>query len=68
MDRAQGYESVDLVGACDDVTAVVTGLAARHPLVTKAWVDAGYQRSVTAASASGGIDVEMVSKDPSRKG
>lgn len=47
---------------------VVTELAARYPSVTKTWVDAGYQRSVTETGAAHGIDVEVVSKDPGRKG
>ncbi len=48
--------------------AVVSELAARHPSVTKTWVDAGYQRSVAEAGAAHGIDVEVVSKDPGHKG
>jgi transposase len=48
--------------------AVVAELAARHPSVTRAWVDAGYQRSVAEAGAAHGIDVEVVSKDPGHKG
>ncbi len=39
--------------------AVVSELAARHPSVTKTWVDAGYQRSVAEAGAAHGIDVEV---------
>lgn len=48
--------------------AVVTDLAARHPSVTKTWVDSGYQRSVAEVGAAHGIDVEVVSKDPGQKG
>jgi len=48
--------------------AVIAELAARHPSVTKAWVDAGYQRSVAETGAAHGIDVEVVSKDPGHKG
>jgi transposase len=48
--------------------AVVAELAARHPSVTRTWVDAGYHRSVAQAGAAHGIDVEVVSKDPGRKG
>jgi transposase len=48
--------------------AVVTELAARYPSVTKTWVDAGCQRSVAMAGAAYGIDVEVVSKEPGRKG
>jgi len=48
--------------------AVVSELAARHPSVTKAWADAGYQRSVAQTGAAHGIEVEVVSKDPGHKG
>jgi transposase len=48
--------------------AVVAGLAARRPSVTRTWVDAGYHRSVAQAGAAHGIDVEVVSKDPGHKG
>ena len=48
--------------------AVVTELATRHPTVSKAWVDSGYQRSVAEAGAGHGIDVEVVSKDPGQRG
>jgi transposase len=48
--------------------AVVAELAARHPSVTRTWVDAGYHRSVAEAGAAHGIDVEVVSKDPGHKG
>ena len=48
--------------------AVVAELAARHPSVTKTWVDAGYHRGVAEAGAAHGIDVEVISKDPGHKG
>jgi transposase len=48
--------------------AVVGELAARHPAVIKARVDAGYQRSVAETGAACGIDVQVVSKDPGQKG
>ncbi len=47
---------------------VVSELAARHPGVAKAWVDSGYQRGVIERGAAHGIDVEVVSKEPGRKG
>jgi transposase len=47
---------------------VIDELAARHPAVTKTWVDSGYQRSVTERGAAHGIDVEVVRKDPGQKG
>jgi transposase len=47
---------------------VVDELAARHPAVTKTWVDSGYQRSVTERGAAHGIDVQVVRKDPGQKG
>jgi transposase len=47
---------------------LIDELAARHPRVVKAWVDAGYKRSVIERGAAHGIDVEVVSKDPDQKG
>jgi len=47
---------------------VVSELAARHPGVTKTWVDSGYQRSVVERGAAHGIGVEVVRKDPGQKG
>jgi hypothetical protein len=41
---------------------VIDTLAARQPSVVKAWVDAGYKRSVIERGAAHGIDVEVVSK------
>jgi transposase len=43
-------------------------LAAGHPSVVKAWVDSGYKRSVADQGARHGIDVEVVTKDPGKKG
>jgi transposase len=48
--------------------AMITQLAARHPAVTKAWVDQGYKRSVAEAGVLAGIEVEVVTKDPRVKG
>jgi transposase len=48
--------------------AVLTELAARHPSVTKAWVDAGYHNSAAATGAAHGITVEVVRKDPGCRG
>jgi transposase len=47
---------------------VIDHLAAGHPGVTKAWVDSGYKRSVIERGAAAGIDVQVVAKDPKRKG
>jgi len=47
---------------------VIDAVAAGHPGVTKAWVDAGYKRSVVERGAAAGIDVEVVSKEPGEKG
>ena len=48
--------------------AVVGELAARHPAVSVAWADPGYQRSVAEAGAAAGIDVRVVRKEPGQKG
>ena len=37
---------------------LVTALAAAHPAVARAWVDAGYKRAVADEGARHGIDVE----------
>ena len=47
---------------------VIDALPARHPGVVKAWADSGYQRSVIELGAAGGIDVQIVRKDPGQKG
>jgi hypothetical protein len=47
---------------------VIDTLAGAHPSVTKAWVDSGYKRSVIEAGAAQGIDVEVITKDPEKKG
>jgi transposase len=47
---------------------VIDTLASRYPSVVKAWVDAGYKRSVVERGAAHGIDVEVVSKEPGQKG
>ena len=43
-------------------------VAARHPSVTMAWVDAGYKQSVIDQGAQHGIDVQVVTKDPQQRG
>ncbi len=48
--------------------ALIGGLAARHPAVTKAWVDAGYKRAVADEGARHGIDVQVYTKQPGLKG
>ena len=45
---------------------LVTALAAGHPAVARAWVDAGYKRAVADEGARHGIDVETYTKE-SRK-
>jgi transposase len=47
---------------------VIDTLAGAYPSVTKAWVDSGYKRSVIEAGAAQGIDVEVITKDPKKKG
>jgi len=40
----------------------VERVAAQHPSVTTAWVDAGYKQSVIDVGAAHGIDVQVVTK------
>ena len=47
---------------------VLDELAVRYPRVVKAWVDGAYQRSVVGQGAKHGIAVEVVSREPGRKG
>jgi transposase len=47
---------------------VVERVAAGHPSVTTAWVDAGYKQSVIDAGAQHGIEVHVVTKDPQQRG
>ncbi len=47
---------------------VVERVAAQHPSVTTAWVDAGYKQSVIDVGAAHGIDVQVVTKDPQQRG
>jgi transposase len=48
--------------------AVVEQVAARHPIVSVAWVDSGYKQSVIDTGAAYGIDVQVVTKDPQQRG
>ena len=48
--------------------AVVEQVAARHPIVSVAWVDSGYRQSVIDVGAAYGIDVQVVTKDPQQRG
>jgi transposase len=48
--------------------AVVEQVAARHPVVSVAWVDSGYKQSVIDTGAAHGIDVQVVTKDPQQRG
>ncbi|MFI8930736.1 IS5 family transposase [Streptomyces sp. NPDC053474] len=62
-----------LVTAADvsDTAAGVTLLsriAAAHPRVTKAWVDAGYRTTAIDHGAGLGIDVQPVARPPGRRG
>jgi transposase len=47
---------------------VLDELAVRYPRVVKAWVDGAYQRSAVRQGATHGIAVEVVSREPGRKG
>src|SRR2546421_7345349 len=48
--------------------AVVEQVAARHPVVSVAWVDSGYKQSVIDIGAAYGIDVQVVTRDPQQRG
>jgi transposase len=48
--------------------AMVDQVAARHPAVTKVWVDGTYQRSVIDLGAKHNIEVSVVSKEPDQRG
>lgn len=39
-----------------------------HPTITKAWVDTGFKNTVIEHGATLGIDVEVVSRDPEKRG
>jgi transposase len=41
---------------------------AAYPTLTKAWVDAGFKKTVIEHGAALGVDVETVTKDPQVKG
>ncbi|CAM5407514.1 DDE transposase [Streptomyces spiroverticillatus] len=47
---------------------LLTRIAAAHPLVTKAWVDAGYRTTAINHGARLGIDVHPVQRPPGTKG
>ncbi|WP_344380930.1 IS5 family transposase [Streptomyces mauvecolor] len=47
---------------------LLTRIAAAHPHVTKAWVDAGYRTTAINHGARLGIDVHPVQRDPGTKG
>jgi transposase len=48
--------------------ALLDEATARHPGITKTWVDAGFKNTVVEYGATLGIDVEVVTKDPAVKG
>jgi len=48
--------------------ALIGALAARHPVVTRAWVDSGYKRAVADAGAGHGIDVQVYAKQSGLEG
>ncbi|WP_182906270.1 IS5 family transposase [Microbispora sp. H13382] len=47
---------------------LLTQVAATHPTITKTWADSAYRTSVIEHSATLGIDLEVVRKDPATKG
>ncbi|GCD33526.1 DDE transposase [Streptomyces chrestomyceticus JCM 4735] len=49
-------------------TTLLTRIAAAHPRVTKAWVDAGYRTRAIDHGARLGIDVQPVTRPPGRRG
>jgi transposase len=47
---------------------LLTGVAAAHPTITKAWADTAYRTKVIDHAATQGIDLEPVRRDPATKG
>ncbi|SIR94950.1 transposase, IS4 family [Microbispora rosea] len=47
---------------------LLTQVAANHPTITKTWADSAYRTTVIEHSATLGIDVEVVRKDPATRG
>ena len=47
---------------------LIGALATAHPAVARAWVDAGYKRTVADEGARHGIDVRVYTKQPGLKG
>ena len=47
---------------------MVNQIAARHPAITKIWVDGTYQRSVIDLGMTHNIEVSVVSKEPNQRG
>jgi transposase len=47
---------------------LLTQVAAAHPTITKTWADSAYRTSVIEHSATLGIDLEVVRKDPATRG
>ncbi|MFB4298462.1 IS5 family transposase [Actinomadura sp. NTSP31] len=47
---------------------LLTGVAAAHPTITKAWADTAYRNKVIDHAATLGIDLEPVRRDPATKG
>jgi transposase len=47
---------------------LLSAIAAVHPRVLKAWVDAGYRTTAIDHGARLGIDVQVVQRDPAVKG
>ncbi len=46
----------------------LSGIAADHPRITKAWADTGYRTKVIGHGVRLGIDVEVTRRDPAQKG
>ena len=48
--------------------SLLTRAAAAHPAISKAWADSAYLNAVIEHSATLGIDVEVVRRDPATRG
>ncbi|GAA2146633.1 IS5 family transposase [Actinomadura napierensis] len=47
---------------------LLTGVAATHPTITKAWTDTAYRTKAIDHAATLGIDLEPIRRDPATKG
>ena len=49
-------------------TKLLTGVAATHPTISKAWADTAYRTKAIDHAATPGIDLETIRRDPTSKG